>query len=427
MYEYVGADDWTRSSVYGLGHWKNGLAFKTEDFSETGRPIIKIAELKGGITPQTARTLGAYDPAALVRPGDMLFAWSGNPDTSIDVFRWAGEEGWLNQHIFKVTPAENVSWEFLFFMLRWLRPRFAEIARNKQTTGLGHVTVQDLKRMTVGVPSMTEQAEIIRVIGPIQEKIELNAETCALIETIVRETYRDWFVDFGPTRAKIEQTAPYLAEEIWSLFPDAFDAEGRPFGWADGSLEDVARQVGSSINPESLDANTPYIGLEHMPRRSMALGNWGNANNVSSGKTSFKKGDLLFGKLRPYFHKVGIAPVDGICSTDIVVVNAKSEIPYSFVAACINQDDFVAFTDRTSDGTKMPRTSWKRMEQYPVCVPNVEVMTAFDALAGSMLDWLVSAVHETRALVETLGLILPELMSGALRLREHVQTLRGGK
>ena len=221
MYECVCPDDWNESSLFKLAHWKNGLAFKNIDFAESGRPVIKIAELKNGVTSQTARTIAEYDPSVSVRRTDMLFSWSGNPDTSIDVFRWEGEEGWLNQHIFKVTPSNGVSQDFLFFLLKWLKPRFAEIARNKQTTGLGHVTIKDLKRMLVGVPDPREQKEIVRIIGPIQEKIDLNRRMNETLEAMARAIFKDWFVDFGPTRAKIEGHAPYLAPELWDLFPDA--------------------------------------------------------------------------------------------------------------------------------------------------------------------------------------------------------------
>lgn len=81
MYECVGPGDWLESSVFDLAHWKNGLAFKNIDFSETGRPVIKIAELKNGVTSQTARTRADYDPSVFVKPGDMLFSWSGNRPT----------------------------------------------------------------------------------------------------------------------------------------------------------------------------------------------------------------------------------------------------------------------------------------------------------------------------------------------------------
>ena len=137
MYECVSPDHWQESNVFNLAHWKNGLAFKNIDFSEAGRPVIKIAELKNGVTSQTARTMAEYDPSVFVRPGDMLFSWSGNPDTSIDVFRWAGEEGWLNQHIFKVTPSKEVSGDFLFLLLKWLKPRFARDCQKQTDHRLG--------------------------------------------------------------------------------------------------------------------------------------------------------------------------------------------------------------------------------------------------------------------------------------------------
>ena len=210
MVEYVAPEDWRKSNIFSLAHWKNGLAFRNIDFADAGRPIIKIAELKAGVTSQTARTMADYGPSVSVRLGDMLFSWSGNPDTSIDVFRWEGEDGWLNQHIFKVTPCNGVSGNFLFFLLKWLKPKFAEIARNKQTTGLGHVTIQDLKQTFVGVPGAKEQAEIVGVIGPIQYKIDLNRRMNETLEAMARAIFKDWFVDFGPTRAKAEGRAPYL-------------------------------------------------------------------------------------------------------------------------------------------------------------------------------------------------------------------------
>jgi type I restriction enzyme, S subunit len=191
------------------------------------------------------------------------------------------------------------------------------------------------------------------LLGALDDKIELNRRMNETLEAMARAIFKDWFVDFGPTRAKQEGRAPYLAPDLWSLFPDRLDDEGKPEGWKAGTLGDVAHQVGESVNPEAVAPITPYIGLEHMPRRSVALAEWEAAAKVTSGKHAFRKGDFLFGKLRPYFHKVGIAPVDGVCSSDIVVSNARERSAGAFVLACISQDEFVAFTDRMSDGTKI--------------------------------------------------------------------------
>ena len=167
----------TRCPLFDLAIWKNGLAFKKIDFSEDGVPVIKIAELNNGIGSNTSFTKGDYGEEVRLHQGDLLFSWSGNPQTSIDVYKYQLDDGWLNQHIFKVTANETiVSKDFLFYLLKYLKPHFTQIATNKQTTGLGHVTIADLKRMSVVVPEKIIQDRIVAVVKTIDDKIEVNNE-----------------------------------------------------------------------------------------------------------------------------------------------------------------------------------------------------------------------------------------------------------
>lgn len=164
-----------RISVYQLATWKNGLPFRKIDFSDKGKPIIKIAELNGGITASTSYTEHEYSKDVFLTKGDLVFSWSGNPDTSIDVYRYSLPDGWLNQHIFKVTANRNfVSADYLYYILKFLKPNFSMIAKNKQTTGLGHVTIADLQRMSVIVPSFECQDKISGILKAIDDKIENN-------------------------------------------------------------------------------------------------------------------------------------------------------------------------------------------------------------------------------------------------------------
>jgi type I restriction enzyme S subunit len=155
-----------------------------------------------------------------------------------------------------------------------------------------------------------------------------------------------------------------------------------------------------------------------MPRRSVALDSWEGAGKVSSGKLSFRSGDFLFGKLRPYFHKVGIAPLDGICSTDIVVLRAKKASTSAFVLACISSNEFVAYTDQTSGGTKMPRTSWDLMARYELSLTPDTLMEAYQSFAAPLVERIVSNVHESRTLAQTRDLLLPKLITGEVRLKD---------
>ena len=106
----------------------------------------------------------------LLQDTDILFAWSGNPDTSIDTFVWSNGPAWLNQHIFKVVPNKSVNRSYLLSLLKYLKPTFADIARDKQTTGLGHVTVKNLKEMMVPMPTENLMEAAGKQLQPLWDK-----------------------------------------------------------------------------------------------------------------------------------------------------------------------------------------------------------------------------------------------------------------
>jgi len=170
-------EGWHTKPIYGCANFINGNAFKSTDFSEdnSGLPIIKIAELKNGITGQTKLTINQYEVKYNINTGDLLFSWSGSPDTSLNVFIWTLGRGWLNQHIFRVIPHREAERAFVYYLLKSLRPAFIEIARDKQTTGLGHVTVKDMKRMQVVFASDKFIDTFDKIIRPIYNKIISNS------------------------------------------------------------------------------------------------------------------------------------------------------------------------------------------------------------------------------------------------------------
>ena len=270
----------------------------------------------------------------------------------------------------------------------------------------------------MNIPEEPEQRAIAHILGTLDDKIELNRRMNQTLEEMARAVFKDWFVDFGPTRAKIEGREPYLPAEVWELFPDRLvDSElGEiPEGWGVKALGDVAVQRRSGVKPEGIDPDTPYIALEHMPKRCIALSEWGNADGLASSKFRFERGDILFGKLRPYFHKVGVAPLDGVCSTDIVVIYPKSPSWFGFVLGHVSSSAFVDYTDATSTGTRMPRTKWADMARYAVALPGVELAKAFSGLVKLWANRITSAVHESHTLTAQRDTLLPKLVSGELR------------
>lgn len=169
-------EGWTQESVISSAEYINGAAYKDMHFSKKpdAWPVVKIAELKNGISPQTKFTNTDLGDKFKLDTGDILFSWSGSPDTSIDTFIWTGGKGWLNQHIFKVVNKTRAERCFTYWLLKYLKPEFIEVARNKQTTGLGHVTRKDMEWMQYCKPDQPILDLFYETVGLLLDQIENN-------------------------------------------------------------------------------------------------------------------------------------------------------------------------------------------------------------------------------------------------------------
>ena len=126
---------------------------------------------------------------------------------------------------------------------------------------------------------------------------------------------------------------------------------------------DAAELIRNTVQPRDID-EVPYIGLEHIEEGTLRLNGYGSSKNVDSAKFLFREGDILFGKLRPYFRKVIRAPFDGVCSTDIWVVRAKNEVDQGYLYYWMAAEDFVEFATSGSEGTRMPRAKWEHVSRF---------------------------------------------------------------
>ena len=115
-----------------------------------------------------------------------------------------------------------------------------EVLASATGSTVKHTSPERLRRFRFLIPPLPEQRAIAHILGTLDDKIELNRRMNETLEAMARALFKDWFVDFGPTRAKIEGRDPYLAPEIWDLFPDKLDEDGKPEGWETQSVIDQA-------------------------------------------------------------------------------------------------------------------------------------------------------------------------------------------
>ena len=138
--------------------------------------------------------------------------------------------------------------------------------------------------------------------------------------------------------------------------------------WIRVGLEKVCSKVGSNYQPKE-SSNLPYVGLEHIESEKSMLTNHGFESEIKSSKTRFKKGQILYGKLRPYLDKAVIAPFDGICSTDILVFDSNTESMNEFLIHLIHSNEFIDHAKATTNGVQHPRTSWNSLKQFNFLLP----------------------------------------------------------
>ncbi len=329
---------------------------------------------------------------------------------------------WPIDTTFYVTGADPWLVRYRYYVLKSLG--LAHMNADSAVPGLNRDAAHARRVLIPAAES--EQRAIAHILGTLDDKIEMNRRMSDTLEAIARALFKAWFVDFEPVRAKMEgrwrrgQSLPGLPAHLFDFFPDRFvDSElGEiPEGWVVGMLGNVADYPRRSVHPNSLDHDTPYIALEHMPKRCIALADWGVANGLESNKFKFSKGEILFGKLRPYFHKVGVAPIDGVCSTDIVVIVPKSAVWFGFVLGYVASVEFVEYTNAVSTGTKMPRTSWADMARYDVVLPPEPIVEAFTNLIKPLIDQIIAAIHESRTVADLRDALLPQLLSRHVRVK----------
>jgi type I restriction enzyme S subunit len=258
----------------------------------------------------------------------------------------------------------------------------------------------ELRRFLIKVPSLSVQNEITSILSTYDDLIENNRRRMALLEDAARRLYREWFVRLR-----------FPGHEHTHI------TKGMPEGWKRKVLRDLCQEIRETVSPESIDQDIPYIGLEHMPRRSISLSEWGKAEQVTSSKHRFREGEILFGKIRPYFHKVGIAFIDGVASSDAIVIRPLDLKVHGLVLMTVSSDPFVAVTAQTMrEGSKMPRADWKQMQQYMVPLPPDGLLSNFESAIQAIIAQLKTLTFGNQKLRTARDLLLPRLMSGEIAI-----------
>lgn len=301
-------------------------------------------------------------------------------------------------------------------------------ARSSGTTVLG-IRQTELRKISLPLPPILEQESISRILGCLDRKIALNQGMNEFLEEIFRALFRSWFVDFDPVRDKAKgkwkkgMSLLGIPSDLWDFWPSELEKSeiGEiPKGWFVRTLGNVAELANQLVNPDSVDPSLPYVGLEHFEPRHLTIYRPGKMAEVKTAKLRFKAGDFLFGRLRPYFHKVAVTCEDGYASTTAAVVRPSAPTWYAFVLGHLDSDAFIDYAAANSNGTTMPTVSGRDMLDYKIAMPSGQVLA--ERCNGAVLP-LIERIRANAMECQTLSAardtLLPKLLSGEVRVPQH--------
>jgi type I restriction enzyme S subunit len=385
---------------------------------------------------------------SLLEEGDLLFArqslvLSGAGKCSIFISDM--ENVTFESHLIRVRLKKELIYPlFYYYLFRSPYGRGLIYTITEQGAGQSGIRGSDLSKIKVHFPPLPEQKSIAHILGTLDDKIELNRQMNQTLEAMAQALFKSWFVDFDPVMDNALESGREIPEELQDMaekrqlvpdskkllhtnpslaaqFPSAFEfnevlGKWVPEGWEVIKLKSIGSTIRDNKSPQDISENDIYIGLEHIGRKQIFLLQYGYGDEISSNKSSFNKGDILFGKLRPYFHKVCIAPTKGICSTDILVFRAKKEEYKSFLAMILFQEELVEYANMRATGTRMPRANQKDIQDFDLVFPPFELLKKYNNQASFLFSKGLQSVNETETLTQLRDRLLPELISGRVRV-----------
>jgi len=403
---------WRDTTLGELIRITHGFAFKGEFFSDAGPAILLTPgnfKADGGLKLKGEREkyyVGPVPSEYVLSPGDLLVAMTdltqNAPILGSAAFIPEGACFLHNQRLGKVwVDSRKAAARFVYYLLN-SSPVRAQIRATATGATVKHTAPARIGAVRVRIPaSLEEQERIAAVLAAYDDLINNAEQRIRVLDQMVRALYREWFV----------------LSRVPSLSCVSTN-ERNPSRWRRGRLDDLAVESRRGVpKGRLLEGPARYVGLEHIPRRSYALDDWEEVADLGSSKLRFLAGEVLFGKIRPYFHKVCVAPFDGVCSADTIVVAARSPEARALMTCILGSDELVQHASATANGAKMPRASWKVMAEFPVLVPPSSVVTAFSIRVEPMLAEQQQLVSLTMVLRRSRDLLLPRLLSGKLSVK----------
>lgn len=331
-----------------------------------------------------------------VEKWDVLMSMIGNGLGRSSVVKNEPNYAIKNIALFKIGEEKKAKW--LHYYLS--SPQGQGLIYNSlQGSGQPFISLSFLRDLPIPLPTTTFLEKSVEILSCYDELIENNQKQIKLLEEAAQRLYKEWFVDLR--------------------FPGYEDVEiinGVPEGWKKGVLGDVAKNVGRNEKKEHCEKYLYYLPIDCLPKKSLAYTEYNDVSMAKSSLISFKPNDILFGAMRPYFHKVVIARDEGLTRNTCFVINSRESGYWSFLTMLLFAEDTINFATRISVGTTMPYVRWKDFIQMPILIPTKSISCEFEKQFILISNKMTKLARQNIRLLQAQRRLLPKLMSGELEV-----------
>ena len=300
---------------------------------------------------------------------------------------------------------EKVYPRYLYYLMKYETPRLRAAASG---SGQKNLLLDTMRNFETSIHDMPDQTKIVGVLTPIDEKIKKNNVIADNLEGLVKFIYDYWFVQFD---FPDQNGMPYKTSGGAMEWNSELKRE-IPCGWKVKKLSDLACE--GKDCPYTSPQCVPTFDLSVMPSNNMLLADFNESKNFSTNLFVLKQGDILFGSIRPYLRKAGIAPCDGAVAGTVHVIRPRRKEDYNFLATTLCSERMFKYATTVSQGTKMPVVTIDSLFDYKIAYDETvaEKFNGFDI--KGIFSRIAIENHELAALRDFL---LPMLMNGQVKIK----------
>lgn len=396
---------WKTEKLSDLGVFSRGISKHRPRndprlFTGGGYPLVQTGEIKEANLFITSHTqeYGEFglQQSRLWDAGTLCITIAANiAETAILSYPMCFPDSVVGFQANKVVSSEL----FMYYVFDYIRTAIQGAATG---SAQDNINIDYLTSLEFKIPSKEYQDKIVGIVGSLDRMILKNEQINDNLQQQLRLMYDYWFnqFDFPNEEGKPYRTSGGAMEWCPEL------QRKIPAGWSCVSLEDIIQKNSETFDFSSIE---PTVDLSIMPSGSIALDRVNRSDKFSTNLFRMNEGDILFGSIRPYLKKAGIAPCNGVVAGTIHSFRVKKETDYNFALFTLCGKAFFDYAVRVSTGTKMPIVSLDSIMSYKL--PYSEsIVRRFNHI--DVRHTICSNVQEMQKLAALRDWLLPMLMNG---------------